>query len=116
MNKYEVTQNYTIKEVMEMFEDNKDRVVFVVNSIGKIIGSVSQGDIVKALASGSTIFANVENIMNTSFIYLTSRDMKKAHEIIKATKITLIPIINKDGKLDSVINLEDIFKYLEDVN
>lgn len=111
---HKITLDYTIKEVMEVFEHNYDRVVMVVNSEEKVVGSISQGDIIKALVGGATLFARAENIMNTAFIYLNTRDMELAYEIVKNKRITLIPVLDNDGRLLSVISLEDIFEYLED--
>lgn len=112
MEKYIITVGYTIKEVMEVFEYNRDRAVMVVNQENKVIGSVSQGDIIKALASGRSIYTKAENIMNNSFIFLNSADYKKAYEIFKNKKISLIPVLDNENKLINIITLDDIFKYL----
>lgn len=110
---YCVGENYTIKEVMEQFDSNNDRVAIVLNQYGKVIGVVSQGDILRSLSAGGSIYAQVRQIIRNSFLHLYSRDMKKAYTIFKKKKITLLPVIDYDGMLIDVITLDDIFSYLE---
>ena len=113
MNDYTVSEDYTLKEVMESFERNYDRVSIVVNENNKVIGVVSQGDLIKALASGMSIFTKVGQIMKESFFYLNEKNMEEAYKVVKDKKITLIPIVDKNYILQDVIVLDDIFDYLE---
>lgn len=113
MNGYIISEDYTIKEVMEAFESNYDRVVMVQNEKEKIIGIVSQGDIIKALTSGMSMYVQARQIMNSSFLYLNSEDYEAAYNIFKRKKITLIPVLDSEARLISIITLNDIFDYLE---
>lgn len=110
---YCVGENYTIKEVMEQFESSNDRVAIVLNQSGKVIGVVSQGDILRSLSAGGSIYAQVRQIIKDSFLHLYSCNMEEAYAIFKKKKITLLPVINYDGILTDVITLDDIFSYLE---
>lgn len=116
MEKYCVLETYTIKEVMELFEGNHERVAVVVNNNMKVTGVVSQGDIIKGLASGVDMYSQVSTIIKPSFLYLQEKDMKKAYKIFRDKKITLLPIVSRDYKLVDTITLNDIFDYLEKMN
>lgn len=113
MDKYIVLENYTLREVMEKLEENHQRVVLVKNEIGKIVGILSQGDIIRALLSGSNVYTQAQTIMRPSFIYLTKYDLSKAYHIFKEKKVSLVPVLNEDAELVSVITLNEIFHYLE---
>jgi len=113
MNSYVISENYTLREVMECFEENHERVVLVENDREKLVGTISQGDIIRALLAGVNLYAPIKQIMKPSFLYLKERDYKKAYAIFKSKKVTLIPIIDEEAKLISIITLEDIFQYLE---
>lgn len=113
MNKYCIYQDYTIKEAIERIDTGKDRIAIVVNREEKVIGLVSQGDIIRALSSGKSIFAQVGGIIQPSFLYLSDHNNAVAYEIFKKKKITLLPIIDEDFKLRDVITLDDIYIYLE---
>lgn len=104
----------TIKEVMNIFEKNNDRAAIVINNTNKVIGVISEGDIIRALSENISIYAPVRTILRPSFLYLEDRDMKKAYTIFKSKMISLLPVVNKDFELQGVITINDIFKYLEE--
>ena len=113
LDRYCVRESYTIKEVLEHFESNQDRVAIVISKTNKAIGVVSQGDILRALSAGRGIFTPICQIIQGSFLHLYDKDMQKAYLIFKKTKITLLPIINQSNELVDVITLTDIYNYLE---
>ncbi|MDD2972497.1 MAG: CBS domain-containing protein [Lachnospiraceae bacterium] len=113
MEKYCVSENYTIKEVLAQFESANDRVAIVLNGNKKVVGVVSQGDIIRALSAGMSIYEKVSQIIQSSFLHLYEKNMEKAYEIFKKKKISLLPIIDKNGYLSDVITNSDIYIYLE---
>lgn len=113
LGKYCVGEFYTIKEVLEQFENSNDRVAVVVNSSDKVVGVISQGDILRALSAGIGMYKQVNQLIQSSFLHLYSRNMEEAYEIFKKKKITLLPVISYDNELQSIITLDDIFEYLE---
>jgi CBS domain-containing protein len=114
MDKYCVHEDYTIKEVVDKFEDNKERVMIVRNNNNKVIGVVSQGDIIRALSAGISLYAKVSQIISHSFLFLTHKDLEGGFEIFKSKTITLLPIVNSEFELIDVITLSDIYEYLRE--
>lgn len=114
MNKYCVRADYTIKEAIEVIDANQDRVAVVLNKSDKVIGVVSQGDLIRALISGVNLYSQVETIVRPSFFYLEERNLEKAYTIFKKTQITMLPILDQEFHLVDVINLQDIYQYLEE--
>ena len=113
MEKYCINQDYTIKEAIEKIDLGKDRVAIVINNFGKVIGILSQGDIIRALSAGKNLYSQVIGIIQPSFLYLNRKDYKAAYKLFKKKKITLLPIVNEDFKLIDVLTLDDIYDYLE---
>ena len=111
---YCVNESYTILEVLERFERNNDRVAVVINENDKVIGVISQGDILRALSSGTDIHTEIRNIISNSFLHLYSKNMDEAFKVFKKTKITLLPVIDNGNRLTDVITLADIYEYLEE--
>lgn len=105
-----ITPNYTLKEVMEVMERNQERGLIVLNEERKVCGFVSQGDIIKALVDGKSLYTYVSNIMSHSIIQLTCRDMKKASEIFIRRNLSLIPVVNEEGFVSDVITPRDVLK------
>lgn len=108
-----ITRNYTIMEVMQVFERNRERGVLVVGEDEKVCGFISMGDIINALANGKNLYSRAEQISNPSFIYLEKKDYKKALEIFKKRNISLIPVIDKEQKVVDVITARELFAMVE---
>ena len=113
MDRYCVLRSYTLKETIDQIDENHDRVVMVVNEKNKVIGVVSQGDIIRALSSGKSLYGRVDSIMQSGFLYLKERDMACAEKLFKEKKITLLPIVDDEFMLRGVITLTDMYNYLE---
>lgn len=115
MNKREfcVTRDYTIMEVMQVFERNKERGVIVVGEEGKVCGFLSMGDIIYALVDGKNMYSHIGQICNPSFMYLKEKDFAKALEIFKKRNISLIPIVNDAMELTDVITARELFEMVE---
>lgn len=108
-----VTQNYTIREVMQVFERNKERGVIVVGEAGKVCGFLSMGDIIYALVSGKTMYSHIGQICNPSFVYLKEKDYARALKLFRERNISLIPVINEGMQLVDVITAKEMFEMVE---
>lgn len=113
-NKYCVNENYTIKEVLEQFEGQNDRVAIVLGNNEKVVGVVSQGDILRALSAGADLYVPINKIIRNEFLHQYSKKIEDAYPIFKKRKITVLPIIDYENRLIDIITLDDIFSYLED--
>lgn len=114
MKRYCVRENYTIKEVIEVIDANQDRVALVLNDSDRVVALVSQGDIIRALTSGCSLYSQIGGIARPSFYYGRERDMERAYAIFKKSQITMLPILDEEFHLVDVINLQDIYNYLEE--
>ena len=112
--KYCVKEDYTIKEALEIIDENKERGVVVIGKEDKVVGIVSQGDILRALIRGKDLYARVATIVKPSFLYMNENDMQKAYQIFKKNQITMLPVVDKEYRLVDVITLKSIYKYLEE--
>ncbi len=112
--RYCVKEQYTIKEVLEQFESYNNRVAIVTNDSGKVIGVVSQGDILRALSAGQNLYTPVNQIIRGSFLHLYEKDMAKAYPIFKKKQISLLPVIDHNSMLIDFITIDDIYEYLEE--
>lgn len=115
LNKFIVFESYTINEVIETFRNNHERVSIVLNDNNKVIGVISQGDIISALSDGVSLYSNISQIINKSFFYLNDKDLEKAYKFFKDKQISLLPIVTNNFVLMDIITIKDIFNYLESI-
>ena len=101
------TANEAIEKIITNFEN--ERLVFIVNKNHKILGTLSEGDIMRALLVNKNIDnLKVTSIMNKSFKFLLKKNKAEARKLVKKFNITLIPIVTKSLKIKSIIRLQDI--------
>jgi len=110
---YCVYDTIIIKEILKIFEKNNERAAIVINNAGKVIGIISEGDIIRALSKNISLYAPIKAILLPSFLFLEERDMKKAYAIFKSKKISLLPVINKNFELQEIITINEIFQFLD---
>lgn len=113
---YCVSDGQTIKDAINAIQGNLSRCVVVLNDNKKVIGIISEGDVLRALLNDIEIHTPLKKIVNPSFQYLQERNMFKAYNLVKKYGITLIPIIDEDFYLKNVITIFDVMNHLDFVN
>jgi len=109
LNNYVILDTQLIEEAIEMIELNASRCVVVVNTHDKVVGIVSEGDILRAILKNISIKSPVKNITITNFKSLKEVDDMKIVSFFKQG-ITLIPLLTKDNELKDIITFIDYFK------
>ena len=83
-------------------------VLFVVDKENRMVGTLTDGDSRRALINGASVNDKVENIMHRNFNYIKVEDIGDVKEIKrqKDLKMALVPVLDKDGRIKEIINLE----------
>lgn len=106
-DKFCVDADSTIKDIMLVIESIRERGVVVIEE-NKVCGVLTLGDIIRALAEGMNTYAKITKIYSSNFIYLKEENLEEAFEIFKAKNISLIPVIDNEYHLISVITPRDV--------
>ena len=88
------------------------RCVIILNSSKKVIGVISEGDIIRLLLEQVNLKSPLKNVINKSFQFLNSDqkiDDNMVFDII-FRGVTLIPIINNNRELVDIIVSSDFLK------
>ncbi len=104
LSKCIVDENVSIKDALKKVDENQYGFIFLSDEDAKIVGLATDGDIRRALISGAVIDDPIFSCANTTFLSAnvdTSRE-----KLIKRLdgRIKFIPILDKQGKLKSVIS------------
>lgn len=103
INKYTVNENLSLKYAMMLIEKNQHRSLIVINDNNLVVGTMSDGDLRKAILSGRLLITKIKDIMNLNFIFLSEYDTTRAKKIFDEMHIFLIPVLNEEGKLVDII-------------
>lgn len=114
-DKYLISDNASIREALIQLDKlAADATLFVVSEGNKLVGSITDGDIRRALIAGKEASGSVQNVMNTTtkFVRKGENALRKLIEF-RTKNILIIPVLEKDSDtICNVINLRVHRSYL----
>ena len=106
--KYIIDKTATIREALVQLDKLSDNVLTLFVIDGKrMAGTLTDGDIRRALIRNISLDASVEQVMNKDFqyVYPKEKNIQKIRKI-KTSGIQLLPCLNENGELIKVYNLK----------
>jgi len=101
----------TIKEALNIIDSGAMQIALVVDENEKLLGTLTDGDIRRGLLSNLTLDESIETIIFKTPTVCTIEDTKeKILEIALAKKLHQIPIVDKDGKLVGIKEVDALLK------
>ncbi len=108
MNRHLIDRNATLLEAMKMLNSlpGDEMTLFVTDDDMRVIGTLTDGDIRRALLSGASTASPADQCAHKSFCYLRDGDfdisvMRQSRE----RGIKILPVIDSMGRPTSVVNL-----------
>jgi dTDP-glucose pyrophosphorylase len=103
--------NQTIVQAIRKIDLHKEKTIFILDKLNdKFLGTITDGDIRRALIKGKSINNKVNEIYNKK--YLSFNEKYEEIDAITAMKrkgIKIAPILNKSKKIIDVINIHENF-------
>ena len=112
--KHLILSGSTIKKALKQLDVLAvDAIVFVLDKEGKLVGSLTDGDVRRGLLKGFTIDDMVDHVIqpNPKFIRKGERNIDKVIEY-RENDFRIIPILDKNDKVVNVINFRKLKSYL----
>lgn len=92
--KYITSMEDTIEEAWTKIESNHLRTVIVLNE-DKVVGTLTDGDIRRAIMKRRLLSTPIKDIMNVNFISITLDKRERAQQILKEHDIFLLPVVDE---------------------
>ena len=94
-----VMQSATIRSAMEAIDAGTCEIALVVDERRRLLGTVTDGDIRRALLAGVSIDDPIEPIMNRHFnTVLEGSSRSEVLDLMQAWKVPQIPMVDREGK------------------
>lgn len=103
MLKYTINEEFPILDAMSLIEENEHRSLIVLGDDDVVVGTISDGDIRKAILRGELLSTKIRNVMNLNFIFLKESNIDEANRIFAKSRIFLIPVLDEDNKIIDLI-------------
>lgn len=101
----------TIREAAAVMEANSSQIALVADPSGQLLGTITDGDVRRALLRGQTLAHPVAEIMNGCPITITQGTSGKlAYELMLSKNLRRLPVVSEDGRLLGLEALEDFLK------
>lgn len=81
-------------------------ILFVVDDNESVIGSVTDGDIRRSIIAEQNLLKTLGEIANPDFKRLYQKDTYQSFEKYRKSDIKILPILNQEGKMVDLIDLE----------
>jgi len=108
----------TIREAMQRLDQTAEKCLFVVDAQEKLIGSLTDGDVRRAILAGRGLDEAVDGIFNCKPLSVTSNDEasdtitrvdKAAMALMKERRVEVVPVINDERVIKRYITWTDLF-------
>lgn len=98
---------------LNSFSDDNSLTLFIIDGDNRVMGTLTDGDIRRALVKGVRLNDSVSRVANQTFMYLLEGNYDvKDIRIAKVKGIELLPVLNDKRQIIDVINLKIHKSYL----
>lgn len=117
MEKYCILPDTNLIDCMRVIDRTASGIAIVVDSAGKLIGTVSDGDIRRALINGACLDGPVNEYINRTCVAVSPSDSQaKVLDIMQTNRFDQVPIIDAKGRFVGLHLLYNILGKIERPN
>jgi dTDP-glucose pyrophosphorylase len=104
----------TIKTAFEVIDNGAIKLAIVVDENSKFLGTISDGDIRRAILKGKSLEDSIENVYNKKpFFVKESYDKYELIKSCKQNKIYQIPVVNDKNEVIDIVLLDELIETKE---
>lgn len=106
MNRFCVRDTDQLVSALKTLNDlhSLSMTLFVLDKDARMVGTLTDGDIRRALISGKRLDSSVSEAMHTSFVFIEDKNDIRALKSLRKKNIILIPVLDKDKRLIDIID------------
>jgi dTDP-glucose pyrophosphorylase len=109
-----VNESTTIIDTLSVIDTNSKGIAVVIDSKGKLLGTITDGDIRRAIIQGKSVKENIEDIYNKTCKYALKKDITKGLlNSLKVLKIKFLPIVDEDMIFIDYLEVDDMLTNVE---
>jgi len=109
-----ISPNTTIKKTLYIIDEGAIKLAIVVDKENKLLGTISDGDIRRAILNGFSLDDKIENIYNINpFVIEKNYNKEEIIKLCTQKKIYQIPIVDENKKVIDILLLDELLKEKE---
>ena len=105
-----IVSKSTISEAIKAINRSKAQIAFVTDDHCRLIGTVTDGDVRRAILAGHTLASSVLDCMNDAYIFMTGDyDTQGLVNLMRMKNIRQIPILDSQHRIIRLHTLDELF-------
>jgi dTDP-glucose pyrophosphorylase/predicted transcriptional regulator len=109
LNEISVASNTSVMEAMRIIEQGGAQIALVVDEHKRLLGTVTDGDIRRALLDGASLEAPVERLMNHQFRFVRNyNDKAEALMMMRQELLRQVPVLDEQGRVVQLLLLQEM--------
>ena len=113
INDFIGSESLSIVDAMEKIDYNAKGILFIIDEAGKLVGSLTDGDIRRWILKSGDITLSVTNAMNKEPKSLFTNCKSDAARIMKEETITAIPLVDDNHVIRDICLLSELEDYAD---
>jgi len=111
ISEIKITPDVSIREALRIIDTGAMKIAIVVDEEGKLIGTLTDGDIRRGLLKGMELESPIRAIYNNQPIVVRNSDPKgKIIELAITHKVFQIPVVDEDGRVIRLAEIDQLIK------
>jgi dTDP-glucose pyrophosphorylase len=101
----------TVKQAMQKLDETAEKILFVVDDKKRLLATLTDGDIRRAIIRGSGFTDSIDTVMNQKYVFLRWKPtplVEEAKELMVVKEIEQLPILDEEGAIVDVILWTDV--------
>ncbi len=112
-----VSPTTTVRHALEVIDGGACGIALVVNEQGGLVGTLTDGDVRRALLRGATLDSIVEPLMHRHFASVDERAGRaEVLDLMRARSLQQVPILDREGRLVGLHLMREIIGAVERPN
>lgn len=113
-----INENETIKNSIKKLNSSGKKILIVVDTKGKLLGTLSDGDIRKSIIKVFNLDTKIKKLYqkNSYYLFENSFSISKVKKIFIEKDISLIPIVNKDKIIVDYVSIDTLINTKKENN
>lgn len=100
----------TVREALEAIDRSRRQIALVVSAEGKLVATVTDGDVRRGILRGIDLDGSVAQVMHTTPTTVTQgAPDAETRRLIRARKLHHVPVLDAEGHLVDLATVEDLF-------
>lgn len=106
---YTVTPQTTVRQVIELIDKNRDGIALVVDASGKLVGTITDGDIRRFMLANRPLNDPCSGLMWINPITASQGTSNEALlALMNQRRLQSIPLLDETGRLIDIVHLRDL--------